>query len=226
MCRNGRLGKGTYQRMAEEETLTRRERRIAARQSQILTAAARVFSQKGYAGATTREIAETADMAEGTLYNYFGCKQDLLIGVAEAYADDVVAYMQSLAGDSMGDMMRQLFAARFRSGRERRLFMVLLSEARLNPDIDHSKIQAAFYRIIEATEAMLTAAIAAGRMRPVNVRVAARAFSATIMGFGALFELGGDIRAGLTADNDGTFSPDWLGDMVTDLYLHGLKLEE
>ncbi|MCB0000521.1 MAG: hypothetical protein KDE56_32370, partial [Anaerolineales bacterium] len=64
------------------------------------------------------------------------------------------------------------------------------------------------------------------RMRPVNVQVAARAFSATIMGFGALFELGGDIRAGLTADNDGTFSPDWLGDMVTDLYLHGLKLEE
>ena len=226
MCRNGRLGKGTYQRMAEEETLTRRERRIAARQSQILTAAARVFSQKGYAGATTREIAETADMAEGTLYNYFGCKQDLLIGVAEAYADDVVAYMQSLAGDSMGDMMRQLFAARFRSGRERRLFMVLLSEARLNPDIDHSKIQAAFYRIIEATEAMLTAAITAGRMRPVNMQVAARAFSATIMGFGALFELGGDIRAGLTADNDGMFSPDWLGDMVTDLYLHGLKLEE
>ena len=60
----------------------RRERRIARRKKEILDAAARIFAEKGYANATTREIAEAADMAEGTLYNYFGGKRELLLAVA------------------------------------------------------------------------------------------------------------------------------------------------
>lgn len=60
----------------------RRERRIARRKKEILDAAAHIFAEKGYANATTREIAEAADMAEGTLYNYFGGKRELLLAVA------------------------------------------------------------------------------------------------------------------------------------------------
>lgn len=60
----------------------RRQRRVARRRQEILAAAARVFARKGYAGATTKEIAEEADVAEGTLYNYFGGKRDILRAVA------------------------------------------------------------------------------------------------------------------------------------------------
>jgi AcrR family transcriptional regulator len=60
----------------------RRKRRIARRKTEILDAAARIFAEKGYANTTTKEIAEAADMAEGTLYNYFGGKRDLLLAVA------------------------------------------------------------------------------------------------------------------------------------------------
>ena len=60
---------------------TRRERRVAARRAQILEAAEAVFAAKGYHGATTREIAQAADVSEGTLYNYFANKRDLFIGL-------------------------------------------------------------------------------------------------------------------------------------------------
>ena len=64
--------------MTSSQPKNRRERRIAARQEQILEAAAIVFSTKGYERATTREIAEAADVSEGTLYNYFDNKIELL----------------------------------------------------------------------------------------------------------------------------------------------------
>ena len=64
-----------------QRTAARRERRIAARKEQILDAAAQVFAEKGFHRATTKEIAEAADVSEGTIYNYFGSKNDLLIGM-------------------------------------------------------------------------------------------------------------------------------------------------
>lgn len=60
---------------------TRRQRRITRRKQEILDAAARVFAEKGYANATTREIAEAADLAEGTLYNYYGGKREILLAI-------------------------------------------------------------------------------------------------------------------------------------------------
>ncbi len=52
-----------------QRTAARRERRIAARKEQILDAAAQVFAAKGFHRATTKEIAEAADVSEGTIYN-------------------------------------------------------------------------------------------------------------------------------------------------------------
>ena len=62
------------------ETLreARRARRAEARHSSILQAAARVFARSGFDKATTREIALEADVSEGTIYNYFDSKQEVV----------------------------------------------------------------------------------------------------------------------------------------------------
>ena len=49
----------------------------------ILNAAERVFSEKGYGAATTAEIANSAGIAEGTIYSYFENKQDLIFTLLE-----------------------------------------------------------------------------------------------------------------------------------------------
>jgi AcrR family transcriptional regulator len=44
----------------------------------VLSAAIEVMSEKGFHGTSIREIAERADMSGGSMYHYFGSKQDLL----------------------------------------------------------------------------------------------------------------------------------------------------
>ena len=49
----------------------------------VLNAAATIFSQKGFNGATMLEIGNEANVAEGTIYEYFVNKQDLLLSIAK-----------------------------------------------------------------------------------------------------------------------------------------------
>lgn len=200
--------------MTETILTTRRERRIAARQQQILNAAAQVFSQVGYERATTREIAEAADLSEGTLYNYFKSKRELLIAIAKAYADEVASDMASVEGETLEEMLAQMMAKRFRVGRERRLFMVFLHESRNNADVHKYYVQGAIHRIIQQTEHHISTLVKEGRIRDVDPVIAARTMSAAIMGFAALFELG------VTVNHT---SPEKLGHQVTDIFLNGLK---
>ncbi|WP_430885517.1 TetR/AcrR family transcriptional regulator [Fusibacter sp. JL216-2] len=51
----------------------------------ILVSAIKMFSKKGYSGASTSEIAKEAGCAEGTIFRYFPKKIDLLKHVAENF---------------------------------------------------------------------------------------------------------------------------------------------
>ncbi|MFY9140100.1 MAG: TetR/AcrR family transcriptional regulator [Thermacetogeniaceae bacterium] len=54
---------------------------LSSTQQKILDAAVKVFSEKGFAGATTSEIAREAGVAEGTIFRHFGTKKGILQGI-------------------------------------------------------------------------------------------------------------------------------------------------
>jgi AcrR family transcriptional regulator len=54
---------------------------VEERQAQILAAAIKVFAKKGFDRATIKDIAKEAGVAEGSIYNYFKNKADLLISI-------------------------------------------------------------------------------------------------------------------------------------------------
>ena len=56
----------------------------------IITAARRLFSQKGFKGTTTAEIAEKAGVAEGTIYTHFSSKKELLIECVNPLLEEVL----------------------------------------------------------------------------------------------------------------------------------------
>lgn len=68
-------------RSGENTLRARRQRRIERRRQEIMAAAVHLFAIKGYINTTTKEIAEAADVAEGTLYNYFAGKREILLAV-------------------------------------------------------------------------------------------------------------------------------------------------
>lgn len=81
-------------------TSRRREREHRDRRSAILQAARTVFADKGYREATLDDIAEHAELAKGTLYNYFRNKEDLFGQVVLSLLDDVKGIAEEAVGES------------------------------------------------------------------------------------------------------------------------------
>jgi TetR/AcrR family fatty acid metabolism transcriptional regulator len=76
-------------------TTRAKEALAGVRRRQILEAATRVFADKGYAAATVRDIARAARIAEGTIYNYFKSKEDVLIHIPGQIAGPVFERLAS-----------------------------------------------------------------------------------------------------------------------------------
>ncbi len=73
-----------------------------------MRAARRLFARKGFERATTREIAEAADVGAGTLFLYTGRKKDLLVSI---FAEDVrsvidEAFVTAAAGELLEQLLR------------------------------------------------------------------------------------------------------------------------
>jgi AcrR family transcriptional regulator len=64
----------------------------------IFEAAVQVFTENGYAGATTDLIAERAGVSVGTLYQYFPNKQAILIEIWNRCMEDADRARESFAG--------------------------------------------------------------------------------------------------------------------------------
>jgi AcrR family transcriptional regulator len=68
---------------------SRRERKKIAARARILSAAIDLFSRHGLDAVTIDEIATTADVGKGTIYNYFSTKEDIVV----AFMADLEARM-------------------------------------------------------------------------------------------------------------------------------------
>jgi AcrR family transcriptional regulator len=74
---------------------TRRPRRpSAARRADVLTAARRLFAQRGFHATSTRELAQAADINDALLYRYFPSKDAILA----ALVDEAIAAFKQLPG--------------------------------------------------------------------------------------------------------------------------------
>ena len=162
-----------------------RQQLIQARRNQILDAAAQVFAEKGFHRASTKEIASTAGIAEGTIYNYFASKSDLLIGIMTRLAeleslDEEL--MEALQGDA-----REFFVAtfRYRIGRIQQgqeMLQAILPEVLTNPELREQFYQQYVLRIATMIEQYVRAQIELGHIRPVDVPLTVRAIQSTFVG--------------------------------------------
>ncbi len=82
--------------------LTVHARRALAqkRQQQILQAAAQVFAEKGFNGATIRDIARAAGVSEGSIYLYFKNKQDLLVHLPRQFIQPPVEKLRAASAQA------------------------------------------------------------------------------------------------------------------------------
>jgi AcrR family transcriptional regulator len=107
----------------------------AATRQRILEAAARLFTAKGFEASTTRDIADAAGIASGTLFNYFATKEAMLASLA---AEALAGLRRKPAGDTAAadSLEEDLFAqvtAGLRALRPLRKHLSVLVATALSP---------------------------------------------------------------------------------------------
>ncbi len=73
-----------------------RQERAIEKKNKIINAGYELFSEVGYYGTNTAEIAKRAGVSTGIVYGYFQDKRDILISVLEIYIDNVFAPFSKL----------------------------------------------------------------------------------------------------------------------------------
>lgn len=124
----------------------RHQRRKEARPAEIMAAALKLFSERGFAATRLEDVAEAAGVSKATIYLYFDSKADLFKAMIRDIAAVRISAAETMIDDFKGstaDLIRSLLDLLSNIAKVpelRALIKVVLSEAGNFPDI------AAFYR--------------------------------------------------------------------------------
>jgi TetR/AcrR family transcriptional regulator, transcriptional repressor for nem operon len=78
--------------------------------SRIIAAAMELFWEKGFNSTSVADILSRSQVNSGSLYHFFPGKQDVLIGVLEAYRDGIGEMLLAPAWDGVDDPIEKIFA--------------------------------------------------------------------------------------------------------------------
>jgi len=98
------------------DTLSRREKEKKARETEIISAAEKLFYKNGFDNVSMDQIAGQAEFTKRTLYQYFAHKEDLYFAVALKGFKQLFAYCREAIekGKSGFDKIRLSFMAYYR----------------------------------------------------------------------------------------------------------------
>src|SRR3990170_4499413 len=158
-----------------------------AKRDRILHAAIKIFSQKGFFNSKVSDIAQSAGVADGTIYLYFKNKDDLLISLFEEKMGEVVAEIRVRVADEGDALSRLRIFIRNHMGlllREAGLIEVLQVELRQSNKFMKEYVPVKFLEYLDVISGILEDGKREGVFRPdLNVTLARRAI------FGALDEI-------------------------------------
>jgi len=201
-------------------TLTRGRRSVETRRA-LIEAAAQVFVERGFYGATVREIAGRAGFTNPVLYYHFGCKEELYDAVIRSGFErfrELIGEALDLEADPI-DQLRGIASAYVRFAREdpvrlRALFAELFRPRRSDPDFGFDEMRAWATAHIEST---LQRGVQSGGIAIADVARARRIFVALLGGL--MIEQARDPRV-IVLDPA-------LADTVVDVFLAGVpNIEE
>jgi len=166
---------------------------VAARREQILEAATRVFAEKGFRRATTREVAREAGVSEGTIYNYFQDKDTLLLAIldvlneTERRAED---FEEGLASDFESFVEEYLRRRMALIWQNREVFRVVLSEMLVNAELRERYLRQVVEPTMKIGEENFRSRMEQGEARATDASLAMRATAGAVLGLLGLGLLG------------------------------------
>ena len=145
-----------------------RNSRLLRRADAIVDAAARVFAERGYHGASTQAIADVLGMRQASLYYYFASKEAALELVCEKGVDGFVESAEEIAAGRAAplDKLTRLIASHLAPNETKRDYVkVFINERRYLPDASRRRIGRKSRRIERCFEDVIRAGIDDGSIR-------------------------------------------------------------
>jgi AcrR family transcriptional regulator len=196
---------------------TRRERQAELLKKEILEAALMVFKEHGYEKATTKKIAERAEVSEGTLYNYFKNKRDILLSLFNIIKERTFN-QATISPDIKGDLNKTLtesLALQFDQKSTLSIFTLLLHETGIDPSV-----QKVFKEQVKAIRKSRTDFFEqlekAGKIRKVNSTAMAMLINIITIGYITLVESGDKEMAKIPINK--------LAGEITDILINGMAI--
>lgn len=110
-----------------------------ARREEILAAALRAFSAKGYQRTSMADVLAESGLSTGAIYAHFAGKQELFVAVARNTLlrrnDEIVAAGAGGTPPAPGEILRIVVHGLLREGLEPRILLQFWSEATIEPEI-------------------------------------------------------------------------------------------
>lgn len=195
---------------------------VTETRERIVSAALKLFAEKGYDGATTAEIARQAGVAEGTIYRHFADKKELFLACVTPAAE--AALQEGLSGvqeaTDLRSMVHAMLRARIHLFEENLDAMSLFfTEARYHPELITLFWERVFQPKSDQMLPVLQKLLASGEIRrPPNFTILGMGMNFMIWSF---FLFRDQIEA-VKKLNPAPISTDDLLDELTEFVLYGI----
>lgn len=164
------------------------------RRTQILAAAIKVFAERGFHRTTIRDIAKAADVADGTIYNYFENKTALLMGILDLLNEHERrdSDLSLMVTTDVRQFFHAYFAHRWSIFDDDSLDMlrIVFSEVLVDPELRTLYVERIVAPTFALAEPYVVQLVRAGKLRPINVPLTLRVIAATFTGLLMLRMLG------------------------------------
>ena len=160
---------------------------VEDRREQIIDAALRVFSQKGFERTTNKDIAQEAGITPGLIYHYFESKDELLKAAIEAHSPVglIHAFPEHLLNQPPEVFLRFMAEQLLKIGESEqfvRLLRVFLPEVIYNPSITSFNL-AAIQEVSEFLVHYLEAKMESGELRRSDASLSLQVFTGSLFSF-------------------------------------------
>lgn len=144
----------------------------------ILQAALRLFARKGYLGTTTKDLAVTANVAEGTIFRHFSNKKAILIELATTgWVEILTDLLTELSAMGSYKAVAQVMKRRMSNLKANSdLMKVCFIEAQFHPELQERIHSEVIVKMTDVAEAFFQTAMERGIYRPMNPRIVAQVF--------------------------------------------------
>jgi AcrR family transcriptional regulator len=193
---------------------------VRARREQIVEAATRVFAEKGFRRATTREVALAAGVSEGTIYNYFEDKDALLLAILDRLNETerrAADFEEGMATDLRTFLEQYLRRRMSLIWENREVFRVVLSEILVNADLRERYLQHVVDPTMSIAEKNFRSRMEQGEVQETEAPLAMRFVAGAVLGVLVL---------GLLGDKEINSRSDEVPDVLAGLLIHGLGAAE